>query len=323
MHNLAHRSRASVGRTDGDGRDRRQREGRHLPPDADRSRPPGARLVPGALRGARHDGDGRRHGRDVRAPAGPARTTFRRSRSAAISTRSRPAASSTACSACSARSKRCARWSRPATRPTRRSRSSTGPTRKARASRRRCVASGVFAGAFTRDWAVARDRPRRRHVRRRRWTRIGYRGDGDVRRSIRSSAFFELHIEQGPMLEAEDKEIGVVTGVQGMRWYEVTVTGQDAHTGATPMHLRKNALVGAARLVERIDADRAGACAARGRQRRPDRGEAEFAQRRAGRGVLHRRPAPSRRRRCSTRWSRCWSRRWREICDPLGLERRR
>ncbi len=47
--------------------------------------------------------------------------------------------------------------------------------------------------------------------------------------------------------------IGVVTGVQGMRWYEVTVTGQDAHTGATPMHLRKNALLGAARMIERID----------------------------------------------------------------------
>ena len=48
--------------------------------------------------------------------------------------------------------------------------------------------------------------------------------------------------------------IGVVTGVQGMRWYEVTVTGQDAHTGATPMYLRKNALLGAARAIEAIDA---------------------------------------------------------------------
>ena len=48
--------------------------------------------------------------------------------------------------------------------------------------------------------------------------------------------------------------IGVVQGVQGMRWYEVTVTGQEAHTGATPMRLRKNALLGAARMIERIDA---------------------------------------------------------------------
>jgi N-carbamoyl-L-amino-acid hydrolase len=52
----------------------------------------------------------------------------------------------------------------------------------------------------------------------------------------------------------EGKEIGVVTGVQGLRWYEVVVTGQDAHTGATPMHMRKNALLGAARLIERVDA---------------------------------------------------------------------
>ena len=65
---------------------------------------------------------------------------------------------------------------------------------------------------------------------------------------------FELHIEQGPILEDEGKMIGIVQGVQGMRWYEVTVTGQEAHTGATPMRLRKNALLGAARMIERIDA---------------------------------------------------------------------
>jgi beta-ureidopropionase / N-carbamoyl-L-amino-acid hydrolase len=68
------------------------------------------------------------------------------------------------------------------------------------------------------------------------------------------SAFFELHIEQGPILEAEGRDIGVVTGVQAMRWYDVTVTGQDAHTGTTPMHLRRNALLGAVRLIERVDA---------------------------------------------------------------------
>ena len=69
-----------------------------------------------------------------------------------------------------------------------------------------------------------------------------------------NSAMFELHIEQGPILENEHKMIGIVQGVQGMRWYEVTVTGQEAHTGATPMRLRKNALLGAARMIERIDA---------------------------------------------------------------------
>ncbi len=61
------------------------------------------------------------------------------------------------------------------------------------------------------------------------------------------AAFFEAHIEQGPILEAEDKTIGVVQGVQGIRWYEITVTGQEAHAGPTPMQRRKDALVGASR----------------------------------------------------------------------------
>ena len=85
------------------------------------------------------------------------------------------------------------------------------------------------------------------------WRSIGYKGP--ERAGARTfSAMFELHIEQGPILEAEGRMIGVVQGVQGMRWYEVTVTGQEAHTGATPMRLRKNALLGAARMIDRIDA---------------------------------------------------------------------
>jgi len=114
------------------------------------------------------------------------------------------------------------------------------------------VASGVFAGAFTRDWAVSR-KDRGGMTFGAALDAIGYRG-GEPCGQHPLSAFFELHIEQGPILEDEDKEIGIVTGVQGMRWYEVTVSGQDAHTGATPMRLRKNALLGAARLVERINA---------------------------------------------------------------------
>jgi len=114
------------------------------------------------------------------------------------------------------------------------------------------VASGVFAGAFTRDWAVARE-DREGVTFGAALDSIGYRGPESCGRHP-LSAFFELHIEQGPILEAEEKEVGIVTGVQGMRWYEVTVTGESAHTGATPMRLRKNALLGAARLVERINA---------------------------------------------------------------------
>src|SRR5580692_3421946 len=114
------------------------------------------------------------------------------------------------------------------------------------------LASGVFAGVFTPDYAFAReDRDGRGFGDA--LDRIGYRGPQKAG-ARRLGAMFELHIEQGPILEHEGTTIGVVTGVQSMRWYEVTVTGQDAHTGATPMHLRRNALLGAARVIDAIDA---------------------------------------------------------------------
>lgn len=61
--------------------------------------------------------------------------------------------------------------------------------------------------------------------------------------------FIETHIEQGPVLEAQRKTIGIVTQVQGIRWSTVEVTGMDAHAGATPMHQRRDALLGAAEMV--------------------------------------------------------------------------
>jgi beta-ureidopropionase / N-carbamoyl-L-amino-acid hydrolase len=113
------------------------------------------------------------------------------------------------------------------------------------------LASGVFAGVFTADYAFARlDRDGKAFGDE--LQRIGYKGDEKVG-ARKFGAMFELHIEQGPILEAENRMIGVVQGVQAMRWYEVTITGQDAHTGATPMRLRKNALLGAARIIDRID----------------------------------------------------------------------
>lgn len=66
------------------------------------------------------------------------------------------------------------------------------------------------------------------------------------------AAYLELHIEQGPVLEAEHCTIGVVTGVQGMRWYEVTVTGRDSHAGTTPMTMRADALQAASRLMASV-----------------------------------------------------------------------
>jgi N-carbamoyl-L-amino-acid hydrolase len=66
-------------------------------------------------------------------------------------------------------------------------------------------------------------------------------------------AFFELHIEQGPILEAEGKMIGVVTHGQGLSWTQVTISGRESHTGSTPMPMRKNAGLGMARVLELVD----------------------------------------------------------------------
>jgi N-carbamoyl-L-amino-acid hydrolase len=82
--------------------------------------------------------------------------------------------------------------------------------------------------------------------------RIGWRGDEAVG-ARKMHAFFELHIEQGPILEAEGKDIGVVTHGQGLSWTQVTITGKDSHTGSTPMPMRKNAGLGMARVLELVD----------------------------------------------------------------------
>ncbi len=113
------------------------------------------------------------------------------------------------------------------------------------------VSSGVFAGVFDLDYGLSRtaldgvtlgDE----------LTRIGYAGDVPVGgRPV--GAFFEAHIEQGPILEDEGITIGVVTDAQGQRWYEVTFTGQEAHAGPTPMPSRRDALLGAARVVDAVN----------------------------------------------------------------------
>jgi N-carbamoyl-L-amino-acid hydrolase len=113
------------------------------------------------------------------------------------------------------------------------------------------LSSGVFAGVFDTDYAYARE-DREGHQFGEELTRIGYKGEIPCG-SHTLGAHFELHIEQGPILEAEAKTIGVVTGVQGMRWYEVTVTGMEGHAGATPMQLRRDALVGASRMVAAVN----------------------------------------------------------------------
>jgi N-carbamoyl-L-amino-acid hydrolase len=113
------------------------------------------------------------------------------------------------------------------------------------------LSSGVFAGVFDTTYAYARE-DRDGKLFGTELSRIGYKGDVPCG-SHTLGAHFEIHIEQGPILEDEAKTIGVVTGVQGMRWYEVTVTGTEGHAGATPMKLRRDALVGASRMVEAIN----------------------------------------------------------------------
>ena len=112
------------------------------------------------------------------------------------------------------------------------------------------LASGVFAGVHSLDYAYERtdldgntygDELKR----------IGWQGDEDVG-ARKMHAYFEYHIEQGPILEAEDKKIGVVTHCQGLWWLEFTLTGKEAHTGSTPMALRVNAGLAMSRILEMV-----------------------------------------------------------------------
>ncbi|UYQ73237.1 Zn-dependent hydrolase [Pelagibacterium flavum] len=112
------------------------------------------------------------------------------------------------------------------------------------------LASGVFAGVHELDWAY--DRVDAKGLKfGDELKRIGWVGDEEVG-TRKMKAFFELHIEQGPILEAEGKDIGVVTHVQGLWWLQVTLTGKDAHTGSTPMPMRRNAGLGMARMTELV-----------------------------------------------------------------------
>ena len=113
------------------------------------------------------------------------------------------------------------------------------------------LSSGVFAGIHTQDWASAREDAEGKRFGDE-LDRIGWKGDEEVG-ARKMHAFFELHIEQGPILEAEGKEIGVVTHGQGLSWTQVTVTGKDSHTGSTPMPMRHDAGLGMARILEKVN----------------------------------------------------------------------
>src|ERR1700744_2555412 len=113
------------------------------------------------------------------------------------------------------------------------------------------IASVVFAGVYDKEFAysVADGEGKKLGDE---LKRIGFKGDEPVG-AHPVHAFFELHIEQGPILEDESIDVGVVTHGQGQRWFEVTLTGFESHAGSTPMPRRKDALLGAARVVELVN----------------------------------------------------------------------
>ncbi len=113
------------------------------------------------------------------------------------------------------------------------------------------LASGVFIGQHTQEWAYEKTDAEGKKFGDE-LKRIGWRGDEEVG-ARKMAAMFELHIEQGPILEAEGKEIGVVTHGQGLSWTQFTVTGKDSHTGSTPMPMRKNAGLGMAKILQLVD----------------------------------------------------------------------
>lgn len=114
------------------------------------------------------------------------------------------------------------------------------------------LASGVFAGLYDEAWAKSRKDADGKTVGEE-LKRIGFEGNvPTAERAIK--AYYELHIEQGPILEDEGLDIGIVTHGQGLRWLQVTLTGKEAHTGSTPMRKRVNAGLGMARITERVDA---------------------------------------------------------------------
>jgi N-carbamoyl-L-amino-acid hydrolase len=112
------------------------------------------------------------------------------------------------------------------------------------------MGSGVFAKAFTLEHAYAATDTEGKTVKGE-LERIGYIGEQEPG-DHPIGAYFETHIEQGPVLEDNDKTIGVVSGVLGIRWFDCTVTGMEAHAGPTPMALRKDAMQVSTHIMQEV-----------------------------------------------------------------------
>ena len=244
--------RAAVGEPDAIGRDRRNAEGRGVPARGERSRRAGPPALHRLVRGGRLHGPGRQDRQHLRAPARPRpepaaghdrqpsrhpadRRQVRRRLWRDGGARSRCAPSNDLGYETEAPIEIVA-W-------TNEEGSRFSPA---------MVGSGVFAGVFDLAEGLARPDNVTGVTLGAELERIGFAGPEPVGgRPV--AAYFEAHIEQGPILEAAGKPIGVVTGAQGQRWYEITVTGQEAHAGPTPMPRRRDALVGAARMIDAVN----------------------------------------------------------------------
>jgi len=112
------------------------------------------------------------------------------------------------------------------------------------------MGAAYFAGKFTADELLVRKDVDGIELGKS-LTEIGYAGT-DTISPTEHKAYLEIHIEQGPILQDEDLQIGVVTLVQGMRWFRVGITGQSGHTGTYPMETRRDALVAASHLIKSV-----------------------------------------------------------------------
>lgn len=112
------------------------------------------------------------------------------------------------------------------------------------------VASGVFAGEFSLEYGLSRAAIDGTTIGQE-LHRIGYAGERPCGGHPVQS-YFEAHIEQGPLLESEQRVIGVVQAIQGQRWFDCTLEGMESHAGTTPMETRRDALLGAAQVIQAV-----------------------------------------------------------------------
>jgi len=112
------------------------------------------------------------------------------------------------------------------------------------------IGSGVWAGVFDLDYGYSRADKEGRTIGDE-LSRIGYKGSLEAK-AQKVKAAFEVHIEQGPILEQEELQVGVLSGVQGMNWYDLTIEGQACHAGPSPMEIRRDPFMGLSSIIQRL-----------------------------------------------------------------------